>query len=261
MAIQGDWYDYPQYFDLAFRDETAGEVAFFQQAFRKYAIGPVQRLYEPGCGSGRLVVALAKFGYDVIGLDLNRPSLDYLSKKLKRNNLSAKLVQADMCEYVTESLQDAVFCTFNTFRQLTTEQMALQHLRNVAGSLRDGGIYILGFHIIPLDAEESCTEVWRAKHGKTSVTITLKVMDFDREQRLENIRICLLGRTGDKTVRCRTDYPMRLYTVDQVQELLSQVPEFELVGVHNFDYEIDDELEMDDDLTDAVLVLRRKPRS
>ena len=57
------WYDYPQYFDMVFRDETAAEVNFFKQAFDVYATGTVKRLYEPGCGSGRLVVAMAAAGY------------------------------------------------------------------------------------------------------------------------------------------------------------------------------------------------------
>lgn len=258
MKQDGNWYDYPQYFDLAFRDETDAEVNFFQAAFQQYADGPVKSLYEPGCGSGRLVIAMASLGYDVTGLDLNQPSLTYLKNKLKRRQQSAHLVLGDMCDHIVKPTQDAAFCTFNTFRQLTTHQDAIRHLKSVAASLRKGGIYILGFHIIPLDADESCKEVWRASQGKSSVTITLKVMDFDRENRLEQIRISLLGRTGEKTIRCRTEYPMRLYTSDQVQELLDEVPEFEIAGIHDFDYEIDYPLELDDDLTDAVFVLKKK---
>jgi SAM-dependent methyltransferase len=257
MKLDGDWYDYPQYFDLAFRDETEAEVEFFLAAFEQYATIPVQRLYEPGCGSGRLVIAMAERGYELVGLDLNRPSLEYLKKKLRRRKAEATLVEGDMRNHRVTPCVDAAFCTFNTFRQLTTEQDAIAHLRSVAASLNTGGIYILGFHIIPLDAEETCKEVWRASHGRSSVTVTLKVMDFNRRKRLEQIRICLLGRTGDKTIRCRTDYPMRLYTANQVDSLFRSVPEFEVVGIHDFDYEIEYPLELDDDLTDAVFVLRK----
>ena len=189
----------------------------------------------------------AQASFQLIGLDLNRPSLSYLKKKLTRRKLSAELVEGDMRTFVTQQPVDAAICTFNTFRQLTTQADAIDHLRAVAASLRSGGIYILGFHLIPLDADESCTEVWRAAHGKTSVTITLKVMEFDRKKRLELIRICLLGRSGDKTVRCRTDYPMRLYTAEQVQELFAAVPEFEVVAIHDFDYEIEYPLAWDEE--------------
>jgi SAM-dependent methyltransferase len=257
MIRQGDWYDFPQYFDLAFRDETPAEVEFFQAAFDRYAHRPVRRVYEPGCGSGRLVVAMADAGYAMTGVDLNQPSLRYLRNKLRRRKLDADLIQADICEYRVDEPVDAAFCTFNTFRQLATESQARGHLQSVAASVATGGIYILGFHILPLDIDPSCTEVWRAKQGRTSVTITLRVLDFNRRKRLEQIRISLLGRTGDKTVRCRTEYAMRLYTAAQVRKLFAALPQWEIAGIHDFDYEIDYPLRLDNELTDAVFVLRR----
>ncbi len=93
-----NWYDHPQYFDMVFRNETAAEVAFFDQAFRRFADLPVRRLLEPGCGSGRLVAEMAARGYQVTGLDLSQPMLDYLARRLKRRGLSAELVLGDMTE-------------------------------------------------------------------------------------------------------------------------------------------------------------------
>ncbi|WP_235934747.1 class I SAM-dependent methyltransferase [Candidatus Laterigemmans baculatus] len=253
-----NWYDYPQYFDLVFRDETPAELDFFEAAFERFADGPVRTLYEPGCGSGRLVVGMAARGYQVTGLDLNRPSLDYLRRKLRRRKLAAEVVEGDMVDFQPPQPFDAAFCTFNSFRHLTAPGDAERHLESVAASLRPGGLYILGFHIIPLDADEECTERWRAAHGGTSVSVTLKVIEFDRSRRQEQIRVSLLARSGDKTVRCRTEYPQRLYTASQVAELFAAVPTLEVAGIFDFDYDIDQPRELDDDLTDALFVLRRK---
>src|SRR5438128_1836933 len=41
-ASNENWYDFPQYCDLAFRDETAAETAFLVAAFRKYCSHPVR---------------------------------------------------------------------------------------------------------------------------------------------------------------------------------------------------------------------------
>ena len=57
--IDASWYDYPQYFDLAFRSETRAEANFIEAACGKYCAAPVRRLLEPGCGTGRLIVELA----------------------------------------------------------------------------------------------------------------------------------------------------------------------------------------------------------
>jgi SAM-dependent methyltransferase len=253
-----NWYDYPQYFDMVFRDETAQEMEFFEAAFERYADGPVQRLYEPGCGSGRLVVASAARGYDVIGLDLSKAMLRYLRRKLRRRGLQAELVHGDMVDYRTAEPVDAAFCTFNTFRHLMDDEAAIGHLNSVAASLRSGGIYILGFHLIPLDAFETCIERWKAKHGPTTVHTTLRVLDFDRRTRSEQIRISVTAKYHAKTVRCRAEFPLRLYTHEQVSDLLSRLTDFELVGVHDFDYDIDGTCPIDEDLMDAVFVLRKR---
>ncbi len=256
-----NWYDYPQYFDLAFRDETALELRFFEAAFAAHATGPVQTVYEPGCGSGRLVVGLAAAGYQVTGLDLSEASLNYLRRKLKRRGLDATLERDDMVSYRMPRPVDAAVCTFNTFRHLLSEQQALAHLQAVADSLRPGGLYILGFHIIPLDADPDCIERWKAKHAGTEVSITLAVVEFNRRRRQEQMRATIKAtqnRGGSsQVIRCRTEFPLRLYTAAQVAKMLAKVEAFEIAEIYDFDYDIDTPRDLDDDLTDALFVLRR----
>lgn len=261
-----NWYDYPQYFDLVFRDETAQEVKFFQAAFDKHADGPVKRLLEPGCGGGRLVVDMAARGYELVAMDLSKPSLKYLKNRLRRRELTAELIHGDMADFQLDQPVDAAFCTFNTFRHLLSEQQAIDHLHSVARALRVGGIYILGFHIIPLDADEDCTERWKARHGGTEVSVTLAVRGFDRTQRREQMRATLTARrqatarVPRRTIRCQSDFDLRLYTLPEVQSMLEKVQLFEIAEVYDFDYDIDFARYQDDDLTDALFVLKRVER-
>ena len=76
-----NWYDYPAYFDLAFRDETAEEAKFLVAAFAKYVAFPVRRVLEPACGTGRLIAALAAKGFSPVGFDLSEPMLAYARKR------------------------------------------------------------------------------------------------------------------------------------------------------------------------------------
>ena len=258
-AFVATWYDHPQYFDMVFRDETAAEVRFFQQAFERFADGNVQRLLEPGCGSGRLVAAMAAKGFDVTGLDLSQPMLDYLTRRLERAKMDAEVVLGDMTDMSFPSQFDAAFCTFNTFRHLLDDQAAITHLRSVAKNLRPGGLYILGFHLIPMDADPECTERWVAKHGGTKVHVTLKVIDFDRRKRQEMLRVSIKAeKRSGKIERVRSEFPLRIYTPAQAKKLLAKVSdELQIVGIYDFDYDIDEEREFDNDLTDALFVLKR----
>lgn len=266
MTVSANWYDYPQYFDLVFRDENDDEVAFFKKAFEEHSKIPVKRLFEPGCGGGRLIVDMAAEGYEMTGLDISKPSLQYLKKRLKRRGLSAELIHGDMTSFQLEEPVDAAFCTFNTFRHLLTEEEAVKHLFSVASAIRPGGLYILGFHIIPLDADEECTERWKAKHSSTVVSVTLTVRNFNREARRESMRATLTAKRHAKkdgvnkvvkTIRCQTDFDLRLYTVPQVEAMLAKVELFEIAEIYDFDYDIETPRDLDDDLTDALFVLRR----
>lgn len=253
-----NWYEYPQYFDMVFRDETAAEVDFFLAAFERFAIGPVRRLLEPGCGSGRLVTALAARCFELTGIDLSEPALNYLRRKLHRRGLTARVEVGDITRFTADGPFDAAFCTFNTFRHLTSEAAAVSHLECVAEHLRPGGLYLLGLHVIPPDADPDCTERWRAQHAGTSVHVTLRVTDFDRRRRIEQIEVVLTAKSANQTVRCRSRFPLRLYTMPQLLRTLARVPALELIETYDFDYDIDAPRVADHDLVDALFVLRKR---
>jgi len=259
--LRASWYDWPRYYDLAWRSETRLEADFIQAAARKYCPFPVRRLLEPACGTGRLVTELAARGYRVTGFDLSRPALEYLRRRLARRGLRAPVFPADMADFRLQRPADLAYCTFDSFRHLLDEEAARRHLACGADSLRPGGIYILGFHLLPPDAAEECIERWTAQRGRTRVTVTLRVLATDRRRRIERLRVSLRAQAGRKLVRLRDDFPLRMYTARQFRRLLARVPSLELGDVYDFWYELNRPLRLDDELSDAVFVLRKRPSS
>ncbi len=258
-TIQANWYDHPRLYDIALASETGPEADFLEAAVRKYCPFRVQKLLELGCGSGRLVTELAARGYRMTGLDLSAPALEYLRQRLGRRGLRARLMQADMSDFRLAQPVDGAFCTFDSFRHLLSEDAARRHLECVAAAVRPGGIYVLGFHLLPPDAAEECTERWTERRGGTQVTVTLRVVATDRRRRVEQIRICLLARQKGKEIqRLRDEFPLRMYTAGQMRQLLRRVPAWELCDVYDFWYEIDQPLRLSDELSDTVFILRKR---
>ena len=109
------------------------------------------------------------------GFDLSQPALSYLRRQLARRRLHAETFEAEMSDFRLGRSADSAYCLINTFRHLLTEQTARGHLECIAGSLRPGGIYVLGLHLLPLDVDKretpSCWTQWR---GKTKVTVTAR---------------------------------------------------------------------------------------
>jgi len=255
---QETWYNYPLYYDIAFQGDTKREADFVEAACRKYCPFPVKKLLEPACGTGRLVRELAARGYRLTGFDLNQPSLDFLKDRLAKRDLRAKTFVGDMADFRLPSPVDAAYCTVNTFRLLLTEDAARRHLESVAGSLRPGGIYILGFHLLPLDASEECTERWTESAEGIRVTTTLRVLATDRRRRVETLRTSLLVREEGQEKRLRDEFQFRMYTAAQFRRLLDGVPSLGLVDVYDFWYEIDHPLKLDNEISDTVFILKKQ---
>jgi SAM-dependent methyltransferase len=252
-------YDWPQYWDILFRDETRREVAFLEAAFRKYVPFPVRRVLEAGCGSGRLVAALARRGYCVWAFDRSRTALEYAARKLARRRLSAHLFPADLARFRLPVPVHAAVCTFNTFRHLLCDTDARSHLEAVAQALVPGGIYVLGLHLLPDDVAADSCERWRARHGRTRLTATLRVVRFDRRRRRERLRLDLVVRSPRRTQRLSDHLDLRLYTPRQFRRLLAQVPALELLDAFDFWYDLSRPRRLDDRCVDTVVVLRKRP--
>ena len=76
-TIQQSIYDFPRYYDLVYGSDWKAECLFLKRCFEKFATGEVVRLFEPACGTGRLLYRFGKKGYQVSGLDLNAKAVAY----------------------------------------------------------------------------------------------------------------------------------------------------------------------------------------
>jgi SAM-dependent methyltransferase len=251
-------YDYPQYYDIAFQAYTQREADFIEAACRKYCSFDVRRLLEPACGSGRLVTELAARGYQMTGFDLSQPALSYLRRRLKRRRLDAETFQAEMSAFRLSRPIDAAYCTVNTFRHLLTEQAARDHLERIASSLRPGGIYVLGMHLLALDINEEDAERWTQRRGDTKVTVTLRALRTGLRHRVEKLEVHMLVRRRSKERHLRHEFQFRTYTARQFRRLLGSVPSLELCDVYDFRYDIKQPFAVNDEMAYSLFVLRRR---
>ena len=257
MNILASWYDYPQYYDLAFRSETPLEADFIEAACRKYCPSPARNLLEPACGSGRLVVELAARGYGVSGFDHNGPALAYLRRRLTRRRLEAEVFCADMAAFRSARPIDAAYNTFDSFRHLLTEDAARRHLECVADCLRPAA---------STSSASTCCRPTRprsASSGGPSATAARRSRSRSGSSRPiavagwnRSASTCWCG-AGRKTLRLRDEFSLRMYTAAQFRRLLAAVPALRLRDVYDFWYEIDHPLKLDDKISDTVFILQK----
>jgi SAM-dependent methyltransferase len=255
--IRANLYDYPKYYDVLFGDDWKAEYDFLLACFAQHARRPVRRLFEPACGTGRLLVKFARAGYEVSGNDLNPKAVSYCNARLVRHGFPPTATVGDMADFHLRRKQDAAFNTINSFRHLQTEEAAEGHLRCVAGALAKGGLYVLGFHLTP--ARPICQEEsWSARRGSLVVNSRMRSLWIDRRKRSERVSFQFDIHTPTRQFRLADVFPFRTYTAGQFRGLLSRVPSLELVETYDFSYQIDKPVAVDEETEDVVYVLRKK---
>jgi SAM-dependent methyltransferase len=250
-------YDFPKYYDLIFGSDWKAEFDFLQAAFAQYSQKPIKKLFEPGCGTGRLMIKLAQAGYQVSGLDLNPHAVKFCNDRLQRHGFSGSAFIGDMADFQLKTKVDACFNMINTFRHLPTEAAAEGHFRSIAGCLRSGGLYLLGLHLTPKTMQKCTEERWSASRGSLTVNSCLWSIDTDLKKRNERIGMTYDVFTPTRQFRIQDETNFRTYTREQMQRLIGTCPDLELIDTFDFRYDIDWPIDIDDTTEDVVYVLRR----
>ncbi|RMF39455.1 MAG: class I SAM-dependent methyltransferase, partial [Planctomycetota bacterium] len=124
----GNIYDFPNYYDLVFGSDTAAELRFLRKCFGRFVTGEVARVFEPACGTGRLIYKLGKHdGLEVSGVDLNERAVAFCNRRLERSGIRGRAFLGDMSDFSVERPYDAAFNTINSFRHLPSEEAARGH--------------------------------------------------------------------------------------------------------------------------------------
>jgi len=257
-VLHDDLYNYPAYYDLIFGAEWKEEFRFLQGCFERHAHGSLKRIFEPACGTGRLLYRLARAGYEVSGLDLNPQAVNYCQRRLQRHRLSADVWVGDMSDFRLETPVDLAFNLINSFRHLETEATAVAHLRCVSECLRPGGLYLLGLHLTPTEGQPLEEERWTASRGRVRAECHLVTTGRDLAGRLETISVTLDVKTPRRKFRVEDEFRFRIYTAAQMQWLVEQAPTLEWIASYDFTYGLDSPVTLSPDLEDLILVLRKR---
>lgn len=257
-TVEASIYDYPQYYELLFGSDVAAENRFLKKCFQKHACCEVRRIFEPACGTGRLLVKLGRAGFDVAGNDLNAKAVEYCNGRLKRAGLPESVVVGDMADFQVDGGFDAAFNTINSFRHLATERQAVGHLRSIAGGLTAGGLYVLGIHLEPTDGQPIQEESWSSRRGNLVVNSYMWSKGIDRATRLEHLGMNIDVYTPARHLRIVDHMEYRTYRWSQFQSLLKKVPELEIAETYDFSYRIQCPIQITSRAEDVVFVLRRK---
>ena len=257
-----DWYDTPLYYDIIYDADTRKEVDLLEHVFTQYAPPTkTRRVLEPACGSGRLVVEMARRGWAVSGFDGSAKMLGFARERLAKAKLKGCLWEDWMQNFEVPkgARYDLAHCLINTFRYVLTERDAESFLRRVSAALRPGGIFVLGLHLTDYQRTNCEHERWVMDRKGVHVVCNTRTWPAERRTRIEKLRTRLLISHKGRTHRQETLWDYRTYDAAQLKRLLRKaVPELEVVACHDFTYDPATVRNLDDEYSHLVVTLRKK---
>ena len=256
-----DWYDTPLYYDIIYDADTRQETDFLEAMYGRHSsgkgAGTARRVLEPACGSGRLVRAMARRGWEAAGFDASGKMLSFA-----RCRAPGALLWEDRMEgFAVPGGRrfDLVHCLINTFRYLLTERDARSFLSRVAECVRPGGIFVLGLHLTDYSRSRCEHERWVMDRRGVHVVCNTRTWPPDRAARLERLRTRLVISHRGRQHRQETLWDYRTYDRRELGALLKKaMPEFEIVACHDFHCNPDAGQPFAEARDDTVVVLRRR---
>lgn len=108
-------YDDGRQYDQLFAPEATGEDLVFYFDLAQRSNGSILEL---ACGTGRVLIPLARQGHEVVGIDLSAAMLAEAQRKSSAQNLSAEWVQGDICDFDLQRTFGLIYIPGNTICHL-----------------------------------------------------------------------------------------------------------------------------------------------
>lgn len=191
-------------YDIAFDWDLSEEAAWLAPRLGRSVL-------EPGCGSGRMLAALAAHGLEPVGIDTSEEMLALARAR------GCEVVHADMTDFDLGRRFDGAVSVVSTVGILGPEGLA-SHLESMARHLEPGGRYLVQQGVFATEGERWRSE-WEAERGDTKLHIVWEAIDRDRSR--SRVEIVAGPRAGEIV---EEEHVATFWTVEAWREAIAASP-------------------------------------
>jgi SAM-dependent methyltransferase len=185
-------------------------------------------ILELACGTGRILLPIAKAGVDIHGLDGSEDMLRLLRSKALREGLTRiQVYHQPMESFSLGTRFDAIFVTSGSFQLLTLPTDVVSSLACIRQHLTDSGFFLADI-FVPWDAiragETAAYQVIRdtaRPNGERSIVLERFTVDLEKQIKRGTYRYEFYD--SNRLVSCITDdLAIRWYWKEEFRELLRE---------------------------------------
>ena len=108
----------------------------------RYAEIEVENIVDVACGTGNITCRLAKYGYNVVGIDLSSEMLEYASERMRKMGVKCMFSNQDMRTFNVGKKYDSIICTCDGVNYLLEESDVEAFINSAYKLLKKGGVFI-----------------------------------------------------------------------------------------------------------------------
>ncbi len=194
------------------KQSLAERTAFEVKGITKLlSLNNKSKILDAPCGYGRHSIALAKKGFDVIGIDINSKHL----AQARRKKSAVQFVKKNMLNINYKGAFDAVINMFYSFGFFETDEENERVLANFYRALKPGGRLLMHTDVnMPriISGQYKTDEIRTLKSGKK-----LHIIDYynKRTKRIDGVWI-IVDKNSKQILK---DYSVRVYAKSEFVEL------------------------------------------
>lgn len=221
LGLPVEYQKHPEYFDaFSINEHTDTKNAVIEKLLQKQKI---KTILDMTCGTGSQVFYLIKHGYEVTGADFSPALLEIARAKAKKAKIKVQFIDGDMRTLKTEKY-DAVITIDNAVGHLTKPDFE-KSMRNIAGNLNEGGIYI--FDILNLDAMTDQVLANDTSHLHTKINDSqIHAVQYSTLDRVNNRLIShhydIIQKGIEEPTIEKSKCALQIYTANELQEMLAK---------------------------------------
>ena len=141
-TVLDDFYeDGGDFFDFMFAAEKKDDIPFYLNI----AQGVGGDILEVACGSGRIIVPIAKNGFNIVGFDNSKRLLHHANRKIIEEKVDEKahIFRGDMTCFALNKKFNMAIIAYNTFNHILSKEKQINSLMAINDCLASGGTFIM----------------------------------------------------------------------------------------------------------------------
>jgi SAM-dependent methyltransferase len=137
---EGDYSSFARHYDLIY-SQRQDDIPLYLD-FAAAATGPILEL---GCGSGRVLLPMAREGHSLVGLDSSPEMLSLARARLQEAGLSENvvLVEGNLVDFNLSQRFELIYIPINTFMHCYTQAQQISCLNAIRRHLNPGGRLVI----------------------------------------------------------------------------------------------------------------------